>query len=93
MFDWADEKNAQLRQERGIGFQEIIFHIEQGDVLAVSEHPNKEKFPGQKIIYVRIEDYVYMVPFVESEEGKFLKTIIPSRKATKKLLGGKSDET
>ena len=93
MFDWSDEKNAQLRQERGIGFQEIIFHIEQGDVLAVSEHPNKEKFPGQKIIYVRIEDYVYMVPFVESEEGKFLKTIIPSRKATKKLLGGKSDET
>ena len=93
MFDWSDEKNAQLRQERGIGFQEIIFHIEQGDVLAVSEHPNKEKFPEQKIIYVRIEDYVYMVPFVESEEGKFLKTIIPSRKATKKLLGGKSDET
>ena len=93
MFDWSDEKNAQLRQERGIGFQEIIFHIEQGDVLAVSEHPNKEKFLEQKIIYVRIEDYVYMVPFVESEEGKFLKTIIPSRKATKKLLGGKSDET
>ena len=93
MFDWSDEKNAQLRQERGIGFQEIIFHIEQGDVLAVSEHPNKEKFPEQKIIYVRIEDYVYMVPFVESEEGKFLKTIIPSRKATKKFLGGKSDET
>ena len=92
MFDWSDEKDAQLRRERGIGFQEVIFHIEQGDVLAVAEHPNKEKYPAQKIIYVRIEEYVYMVPFVDSEEGKFLKTIIPSRKATRKLLGENSDE-
>ena len=86
MFDWSDEKDAQLRKERGIGFQEIIFHIERGDVLAVTDHPDKEKYPAQKIIYVRIEDYAYMVPYVEWEEGRFLKTIILSRKATKKLL-------
>ena len=86
MFDWSDEKDAQLRRERGIGFQEIIFHIEQGDVLAVADHPDIEKYPAQKIIYVRIEDYVYMVPFVETEEGKFLKTIIPSRQLTRRYL-------
>ena len=82
MFDWSDEKDAALRKERGIGFQDVVFHIEQGDVLAIVDHPNTEKYPNQKIIYIRIEDYVYLVPFVESEEGRFLKTIIPSRKAT-----------
>jgi uncharacterized DUF497 family protein len=86
MFDWSDEKDAALRKERGIGFQDVVFHIEQGDVLAIVDHPNTEKCPNQKIIYIRIEDYVYLVPFVESEEGRFLKTIIPSRKATKRYL-------
>jgi len=86
MFDWSDEKDAALRKERGIGFQDVVFHIEQGDVLAIVDHPNTEKYPNQKIIYIRIEDYVYLVPFVESEEGRFLKTIIPSRKATKRYL-------
>lgn len=86
MFDWSDEKDAALRKERGIGFQDIVFHIEQGDVLAIVDHPNAEKYPNQKIIYVRIVDYVYLVPFVETEEGRFLKTIIPSRKATKRYL-------
>jgi len=86
MFDWSDEKDAALRKERSIGFQDVVFHIEQGDVLAIVDHPNTEKYPNQKIIYIRIEDYVYLVPFVESEEGRFLKTIIPSRKATKRYL-------
>ncbi len=86
MFDWSDEKDAALRKERGIGFQDVVFHIEQGDVLAIVDHPNTEKYPNQKIIYVRIEDYVYLVPFVETEKGRFLKTIIPSRKATKRYL-------
>ena len=86
MFDWSDEKDALLRKERGIGFQDVVFYIEKGEVLAVLDHPNKEAFPNQKIIYVRIADYVYMVPFVEAGEKKFLKTIIPSRKATRKYL-------
>lgn len=90
MFDWSDEKDAQLRQERGIGFQDIIFHIDHGDLLATVAHPNPEKYPDQDILYVRVDDYVYMVPFVRSDEGMFLKTIIPSRKATKRFLKGKS---
>lgn len=86
MFDWSDEKDALLRIVRGIGFQEVVFHIEKGDVLAILDHPNKEAYPDQKIIYVRIENYVYMVPFVDAGKMKFLKTIIPSRKATRKYL-------
>ena len=86
MFDWSDEKDTVLRKQRGIGFQEIVFHIERGDVLLVVNHTNKEKYPNQKIMYVRVEDYVYLVPYVESNGKRFLKTIIPSRKATKRFL-------
>lgn len=87
VFDWSDEKDATLRRERGIGFQDILFHIEQGDVLAIADHPNKKRYENQKIFYVRVENYVYLVPFVDSEDGNiFLKTIIPSRKATKHFL-------
>ncbi len=86
MFDWSDEKDALLREERGIGFQDVVFHIEQGDVISITDHPNPEKYPNQKIMYVRIQHYVYMVPFIESDTKFFLKTVIPSRKATKKYL-------
>ncbi len=86
MFDWSDEKDAVLRKERGVGFQEVVFHIEQGDVLATAAHPNQKKYPNQKIMYVRIGEYVYLVPFVQTEGRTFLKTIIPSRKATRKFL-------
>ncbi len=86
MFDWSDEKDAILRKERGISFQDIVFHIERGDVLAIADHPNPEKYPNQKILYIQINDYVYLVPYVASNETKFLKTIIPSRKATQRFL-------
>lgn len=86
MFDWSDEKDVMLKRERGIGFQDVVFHIEKGDTLSITDHPNPGDYPNQKIIYVRIGNYVYLVPFVESEEGWFLKTIIPSRKATKRYL-------
>lgn len=86
MFDWSDEKDHLLRNERGIGFQEIIFHIGKGDALSIADHPNQAKYPGQKIIFVNAGGYVYMVPFVESDGVFFLKTIIPSRKAIKKYL-------
>lgn len=64
-----------------------MFHIMSGDVLDTFDHPNQERYPGQQIHIIAIEDYVYLVPFVESEEEVFLKTIIPSRKATKSYLG------
>ena len=82
-------KNEQLKQERGISFEEAVFHIERGDVLDLLEHPHQERYPGQRVFVLAIEEYVYLVPFVESEDEVFLKTIIPSRKATKKYLGGK----
>jgi uncharacterized DUF497 family protein len=86
-FAWDDAKNAKLRAARGIGFEDIVFHIERGDLLDILEHPNPERYAGQRIVVVQREDYVYLVPFVEDETLVFLKTIIPSRKATRRYLG------
>ena len=72
---------------RGISFEEILFHVEHGDVLDILEHPNQERYQGQRIFVVAVEEYVHLVPFVEDKSEVFLKTIIPSRKATKKYLG------
>ena len=91
-FAWDDAKNAKLRSGRGIGFEDIVFHIERGDLLDILEHPNPERYADQRIFVVRREDYVYLVPFVEDEHTVFLKTIIPSRKATKQYLGEESDD-
>jgi hypothetical protein len=86
-YDWNPEKNEILKQERKISFEEIIFHIENGDEADVFEHPNQERYPNQKISVVLVDGYAYLVPYVESESVIFLKTIIPSRKATKKYIG------
>ena len=86
-FTWSAEKNERLRRERGISFEEVVFHIERGDVLDLLENPNQQRYPGQRIFVVAVEQYVYLVPFVESENDVFLKTIIPSRKATRQYLG------
>jgi hypothetical protein len=91
-FAWDDAKNAKLRKERGIGFEDVVFHNERGDLLDILEHPNPDRYAGQRIFVVRREDYVYLVPFVEDEHTVFLMTIIPSRKATKPYLGEESDD-
>ena len=85
-FDWDDAKNAKLRAERGIGFEDIVFHIERGDLLDILEHPNPGRYAGQRIFVVRRENYMYLVPFVEEDDHYFLKTVIPSRKATRDYL-------
>jgi uncharacterized DUF497 family protein len=82
-FNWNPEKNQVLLRERGISFERIVFEIASGNELAVLEHPNQEKYPGQKISMVQVEDYVCAVPFIETDLEIFLRTIIPSRKATK----------
>ena len=87
-YKWNHEKNESLKAERGISFEQVILHIERGAVIDVIEHPNQSKYPNQQMLVVKIKDYAYLVPFVEDEEGKFLKTIIPSRKATREYLGG-----
>ncbi|WP_419625234.1 toxin, partial [Thiolapillus sp.] len=69
----------------------VVLNIQLGNEVDIFEHPNQERYPGQQISVVVIEGYAYLVPFVENEEEIFLKTIIPSRKATKQYLGG-SDE-
>ncbi len=87
-FSWNLEKNRQLREERGVSFEEILFHVERGDVLDLLEHPNQERYPSQRVLVVSVDDYAYLVPFVETETEVFLKTIVPSRKATRRYLGG-----
>lgn len=86
-FAWNPEKNDWLRAERGITFEEVVLNIQLGNEVDIFEHPNQQRYPGQKILVVIIEDYAYLVPFVENDEEIFLKTIIPSRKATKQYLG------
>ena len=71
---------------RGVSFEAVVFHIERGDLLDVVEHPNQEKYRGQRVFIINIENYAFLVPFIESGEEVLLKTIIPSRKATKKYL-------
>lgn len=88
-FDWNDEKNELLKKERGISFEQVELAIASGDLLDRVRHPNPAKYPNQKVFIVKIEDYVYSVPYVEDKESIFLKTIIPSSKATRKYLGGK----
>lgn len=85
-FVWNPEKNEQLKRERNISFEEVVFYMERGQLLDVVEHPNQERYAGQRIFVVNMNDYVYLVPFVETEDEVFLKTIIPSRKATRKYL-------
>jgi uncharacterized DUF497 family protein len=90
-FSWNNEKNERVKQDRGVSFEEVVFYIERGQLLDVIEHPNQEKYAGQRIFIVKINDYAYLVPFVEDEREVFLKTIVPSRKATKKYLRGGND--
>jgi uncharacterized DUF497 family protein len=86
-FRWNAEKNIQLQSDRGIGFERVVLAIAEGNVLDVIKHPNQEKYSSQRIFIIEISQYVYLVPFVESDEEIFLKTIIPSRKLKKKYLG------
>ena len=85
-FDWNNDKNEKLKSERKVSFEEVIVAMSEGRVLDVVEHLNREKYVNQKILIVEINNYVYLVPFVENREKIFLKTIIPNRKATKKYL-------
>ena len=85
--NWNSTKNRQLIAERGVSFEDIVFCIQQGGLLDDLEHPNSDKYSGQRIFVVNIDDYVHLVPYVENRKEIFLKTVIPSRKATKQYLG------
>jgi len=87
---YSYEKNELLKKERNISFEDVILSLENGDLLDDISHPNKEKYHNQDIfiIFIRIKDYVYLVPYVETDDEIFLKTIIPSRKMNKKYSKG-----
>ena len=88
-YQWDNQKNKLLKQSREICFEQIIMHIDKGNLIDIIEHPNQKKYPNQKMLIVNVNEYAYFVPFVKEKENVcFLKTIIPSRKATKKYLRG-----
>jgi uncharacterized DUF497 family protein len=91
-FEWNEEKNKLLREERQISFEKITEAVRAGKVLDRYDHPNKKKYPHQEIMVVKIDKYAYLVPFVEDEEKYFLKTIYKSRKATKKYIKLKTED-
>lgn len=85
-FRWSPEKNEALKADRGVSFESIVVAINSGGLLDILAHPNPAKYPRQRILVVASDDYVFLVPFVEEEDYLFLKTIIPSRKATRDYL-------
>lgn len=82
-FNWNPDKNQQLIRDRGVSFEDVIYYLLQGDILDDMKHPNPEKYPNQRVFVLSIDDYIHLVPYVEDSKEIFLKTIIPSRKATR----------
>jgi len=89
VFRWDPQKNALLMRERGLCFEQVVLAVEGGDLLQVIAHPQPARYPNQKIMVVAMDGYAFLVPFVQEEDGYFLKTIIPSRKATRDFLDPK----
>ena len=89
--NWDTEKSLKLKELRGICVEDIVYYIEKGDILDDYQHPNQKRYSGQRVMVIGINSYAYLVPYVEDEDEIFLKTIIPSRKATEIYLGGKHD--
>jgi len=85
-FDWSDEKNETLERTRGVCFEDALIYIQNNGVLDVVRHPNRERYPDQNIMVLNADGYIWLVPYVKQKGVRFLKTIIPSRKATKEYL-------
>ncbi len=91
-YEFNHEKNKKLLEERGISFEQIISLIEQGHIIETIEHTNKKKYANQKIYVIDVDNYCYLVPHVINDKEIFLKTIIPSRKATKDYMSKNGDK-
>ena len=87
-FDWNDEKNEMLKKVRGVSFEQVELAIASGDLVDRIKHPNPEKYLNQKVFLVKIENYIYSVPYVVDDKRILSKAIIPNSKATKKYIGG-----
>ncbi|OZA13691.1 MAG: toxin [Hydrogenophilales bacterium 17-62-8] len=91
-FRWSPEKNEALRADRGVSFERIVIAVESGGLLDILAHPNQAKYPRQRVLVVACDNYAHLVRFVEEEDYFFLKTVIPSRKATRDYLNqGEAD--
>jgi uncharacterized DUF497 family protein len=91
-FRWNAAKNEALKAARGISFEAIVVAIEAGRLLDIVAHPNPARYPRQRVLVVSAGGYVHLVPFVEEVDHYFLKTIIPSRKATRDYLRKGEDD-
>ncbi|MBI2050235.1 MAG: BrnT family toxin [Parcubacteria group bacterium] len=86
-YQWNKDKNSQLRIRHGVCFDDMVPLLNKNErVLDIIRHLNQKKYPNQKMFVVEVGGYAYLVPYVEDDEKIFLKTIIPSRKATKKYI-------
>jgi uncharacterized DUF497 family protein len=85
-FRWNSEKNESLKAERGMSFERVVVAVESGGLLDMTDHPNQARYPRQKVMIVAIDGYAYLVPYVAEDDYYFLKTVIPSRKATRERL-------
>ena len=86
VFDWDNDKDEQLKRERGVSFEQVVFLILNDHILDILEHPNKMKYINQKLYVIDVDDYAHVVPFEDRKGVRFLKTIFPSRKYTRKYL-------
>ncbi len=93
IFNWDNKKNEQLKRERGVSFEQIVFLIENDFVLDILEHPNIKIYKNQRVYIIDVDNYAYAVPFEDKGEERFLKTIFPSRKYTQMYLRKEKEET
>lgn len=84
---WSDVKNADLKQRYGFGFERVVVALAEEGLIDERAHPNTERYGHQRQLLVLIDDYVWIVPFVADDESVFLKTMFPSRKATRAYYG------
>lgn len=84
--EWNDEKNTELKGRFGFGFERILVALSEGALLDNRVHPNTDQYGHQRQLIVEIDAYAWIVPFVESGDAVFLKTMFPSRKATRRYL-------
>ena len=86
LINWNNDKNKQLIETRWISFEEVLQAMNDNKILDTIVHYNENKYPNQRILIININNYAYLVPFVRNNKEIFLKTIIPSRKATKQYF-------
>jgi uncharacterized DUF497 family protein len=91
--EWNEEKNKSLIEIRGVSFEEVVEEMVQNRIIRIFQHQNQIRYPNQQIMLVYLHNYIYSVPYVEDESKIFLKTIYPSRKWSKILLGDKNEQS